>query len=32
MKLIVMGFFEPVLDRLPADMRERMTGIIEGKI
>jgi len=31
-KLIVMGFFEPVLDRLPDDMRERMTGVIEGKI
>ncbi len=31
-KLIVMGFFEPVLDRLPNDMRERMTGIIEEKI
>lgn len=31
-KLIVMGFFEPVLDRLPDDMRERMTGVIERKI
>ncbi len=31
--MIVMGFFEPVLDRIPVDdLRERLVGIIESKI
>jgi Fe-S cluster assembly protein SufD len=31
--MIVMGFFEPVLDRLPLDeLRERISSVIEGKI
>ncbi len=31
--MIVMGFFEPVLDRLPLDeLRERVNTVIEGKI
>jgi Fe-S cluster assembly protein SufD len=31
--MIVMGFFEPVLDRIPLEeMRERVAGVIEAKI
>jgi Fe-S cluster assembly protein SufD len=31
--MIVMGFFEPVLDRIPSEeLRERIGGLIEAKI
>lgn len=31
--MIVMGFFEPVLDRIPVDdLRERLVGLIEARI
>jgi Fe-S cluster assembly protein SufD len=31
--MIVMGFFEPVLDRIPLEeMRERVAAVVEGKI
>lgn len=31
--MIVMGFFEPVLDRVPVeDLRERLVGLVESKI
>jgi Fe-S cluster assembly protein SufD len=31
--MIVMGFFEPILDRIPLEeMRERVAGVIEAKI
>jgi Fe-S cluster assembly protein SufD len=33
MQLIVMGFFEPVLDRIPTDeLRERVVALIESRI
>lgn len=33
MHMIVMGFFEPVLDRIPSDeLRQRIGGLIEAKI
>ena len=31
-KMIALGFFEPVVERFPAGMRERLRAALEAKI